>query len=326
MRRTVLFFLVGVVLAVSACAAERQPAPPSSPPSSPPSGPGADRAPALAAADRARSIDFCALHDTDAAARLVGAPVRYAAPFFSLDTCRIGFATGRSTVERKLTVTYHEFTELDISISGATRDVVAGVDVVRDDLPGVSCGLGLSWGEGGGGVDLTLDESADGSDACRAVLDGYFAAVLPRLQDPPQRSAASRSTFLTGKNPCDLLPQLQSLLMEEVPADRRGAVNDLEPISVGPYSCSIWGRSETPPFVRVDLAYRIGPVLPGLDKTVVQGRPASVVKGAQDCKVLFRPTDEVAVESTGWVETVELTGHDCAFAERAAAVVADALR
>jgi hypothetical protein len=246
-----------------------------------------------------RAVDVCAAHDVAAAERAAGGVAFVVRPRGGFDGCEIGLEAGGPDDDA---LAY-------VSIEVGAVEPGPGPPAAAADrefpavapAPGAAdraeCGYALPGPQGTGTV-VRGEVVGDPVASC-ALAAGYLAAVLPRLDAPPQRvTAGTDPAFaLGGVDPC-------AVLAATVP----------DPVDVrldGPRTCAAGDVAVTVDLVQVEL----GP--PGEAVLLGDGRAETAADGPGGCTVTRQASGTTLLAPTQPYlhrEAVTVTAPDCAAA------------
>ena len=251
-----------------------------------------------------RAVDVCAAHDVAAAERSAGGVAFVVRPRGGFDGCEIGLDAGDGSA----------YVSIEVGPVGPGPGPPAAVAGRRfpavAPAPGAAgraeCGYALPGPDG----PVVRGEVGDDPAASCALAAAYLAAVLPRLEDPPLRSAAGTAPAfaLAAVDPCTVL----AAAVPDPPEVRRDGLR----------TCSSGDVSVTVDLVQVELTAPAGAVLLG------DGRVRAVVEGPGGCTVTRQVGDTTLLAPTQPYlhrEVVAVTAPDCAAAGAHADAVGSAL-
>jgi hypothetical protein len=241
-----------------------------------------------------RSWDVCAVHDVGAAERDTGAVAFAVRPVRGYDGCEIAL---EDTADGALSYVTVEVAEIRRG-SGAPREVdgrsFPSVAPAPQAEARPECGYGrevaLGWGV------VVRGEVADDPAGSCALAAAYLADVLPRIDDPPLRSAAgTEPAFALGEqDPCAALAAV---------------LPDAATVTVtGPRTCGAPG---------VTVAYGLAQVevdVPGVAAVVGGGRVEAVDDAPDGCTVTRQASDTTLLAPSLpylFRETLAVTAADC---------------
>ncbi len=323
--------VAGCAIPITGTARSAQPPPAAAPGGGLPLDPGQQRLAELFA--EVRTWDMCAMHDVDAAARATGFAPDELLPYRELGICRLVMQEPNGTSEWELQLDV--FPVVPTEGGGEPLDV-GGVELpqVRDDTES-RCAYSLPIGSQGAagdepwGIEMSVFSIAGNKAPC-AVAREYVTAILPRMTDPPLRSAGATSPALdlAASDPCALAAAMVPALSGgQPPAPGAVTVGDLEP-----FTCT--AKVKPPDGViapeargTVELTVTAARDVQG---ATVAGFPAARSQLGIFCKVVFAPSDVILQGNPDLapdVPVVEIVG-ECeqvdALAEAAAGAITPA--
>ncbi len=181
-----------------------------------------------------RGWDVCAMHDVAAAERATGSLAFAVRPTRGLDGCEIALEAASDGRLAYVTVEVAEIVPgsgRDAEVSGRAFPAVAPVQGAEDRAEcGYARPVALGWG-----VVVRGEIDGDPVASC-TVAQTYLADILPRVDDPPQRSAAGTDpAFVLGsQDPCAALAAVVPDAADvTVPGPRTCAVVDGVSVAFG---------------------------------------------------------------------------------------------